>query len=86
MHQHVTGPILNLLLLLLGLPFVAGRDDRNYFSSIGVAIGLVIGVYAITFAATAFGNQGHVGALLAAWLPVFIVLPASLLSMEALRT
>jgi lipopolysaccharide export system permease protein len=86
MHQHVTGPILNLLLLLLGLPFVAGRDDRNYFTSIGVAIGLVIGVYAITFAATAFGNQGHVGALLAAWLPVFIVLPASLLSMEALRT
>jgi len=86
MHQHVTGPIMNLLLLLLGLPFVAGRDDRNYFTSIGVAIGLVIGVYAITFAATAFGNQGHVGALLAAWLPVFIVLPASLLSMEALRT
>ena len=86
MHQHVTGPIMNLLLLLLGLPFVAGRDDRNYFSSIGVAIGLIVGVYALTFAATAFGQQGHIGALLAAWLPVFIVLPASVLSMEALRT
>jgi lipopolysaccharide export system permease protein len=86
MHQHVTGPIMNLLLLLLGLPFVAGRDDRNYFSSIGVAIGLIVGVYAMTFAATAFGQQGHIGALLAAWLPVFIVLPASVLSMEALRT
>ena len=86
MHQHVTGPIMNLLLLLLGLPFVAGRDDRNYFSSIGVAIGLIVGVYAMTFAATAFGQQGHIGALLAAWLPVFVVLPASVLSMEALRT
>jgi lipopolysaccharide export system permease protein len=86
LHQHVTGPVMNLLLLLLGLPFVAGRDDRNYFSSIGVAIGLVIGIYAITFASTAFGQQGHIGALLAAWLPVFIVLPASVLSMEALRT
>ncbi|MCX5654888.1 MAG: LptF/LptG family permease [Planctomycetota bacterium] len=86
MHQHITGPIMNLLLLLLGLPFVAGRDDRNYFSSIGVAIGLVIGVYAINFAATAFGQQGHIGPLLAAWLPVFFVLPASVLSMEALRT
>ena len=86
MHQHVTSPIMNLLLLLLGLPFVAGRDDRNYLSSIGVAIGLVIGIYALTFAATAFGQQGHIGALLAAWLPVFIVLPASMLSMEALRT
>ncbi|MCX5682503.1 MAG: LptF/LptG family permease, partial [Planctomycetota bacterium] len=48
LHQHVTGPIMNLLLLLLGLPFVAGRDDRNYLSSIGVAIGLVIGIYALT--------------------------------------
>jgi len=86
MHQHVTGPIMNLLLLLLGLPFVAGREDRNYFSSIGTALGLVIGVYALTFAATAFGQQGHIGALLAAWLPVFFVLPASVLSMEALRT
>jgi len=86
MHQHVTGPIMNLLLLLLGLPFVAGREDRNYFSSIGTALGLVIGVYALTFAATAFGQQGHIGALLAAWLPVFFVLPASILSMEALRT
>jgi lipopolysaccharide export LptBFGC system permease protein LptF len=86
MHQHITGPIMNLLLLLLGLPFVAGRDDRNYFSSIGVAIGLVIGVYTINFAATAFGQQGHIGPLLAAWLPVFFVLPASVLSMEALRT
>ena len=86
MHQHVTGPIMNLLLLLLGLPFVAGREDRNYFSSIGTALGLVIGVYALTFAATAFGQQGHIGALLAAWLPVFFVLPGSILSMEALRT
>lgn len=86
LHQHVTAPILNILLLLLGLPFVAGRDDRNYFVSIGLAFGLAIGVFSITFAATAFGNAGHLRPLLAAWLPVFIVLPASILSMEATRT
>ncbi|MBE3070184.1 MAG: LptF/LptG family permease, partial [Planctomycetes bacterium] len=86
MHRHVTSPLLNILVLLLGLPFVAGRDDRNYFASIGVAVGLFIGVFVITFASTAFGNAGHVGPLLAAWLPVFIVLPASILSMESLRT
>jgi lipopolysaccharide export system permease protein len=86
MHQHVTGPIMNILLLLLGLPFVAGRDDRNYFASIGVAMGMVIGVFALTFASTAFGSTGHISPLLAAWLPVFVVLPASILSMESLRT
>jgi lipopolysaccharide export system permease protein len=86
MHQHVTSPVMNILLLLLGLPFVAGRDDRNYFISIGVAFMLVIGVFTLTFASTAFGNAGHISPLLAAWIPVFVVLPASVLSMEALRT
>jgi len=86
MHQHVTGPILNILILLLGLPFVAGREDRSYVVGISMAASLFIGVFAVRFAATAFGNAGHVGPLLAAWMPIFIVLPASILSMEALRT
>ncbi|MGB2756026.1 MAG: LptF/LptG family permease [Phycisphaerae bacterium] len=86
MHQHVTMPILNLLVLLLGLPFVAGREERNYFVSIGIAVVLFIGVYVLTFASTAFGNAGHLSPLQAAWLPIFVVLPASILSMESLRT
>jgi len=85
-HQHVTGPILNLLLLLLGLPFVAGREDRNYFASIGIAVVLVIGVFMLTFASTAFGRTGHFLPLTAAWLPVLVVLPASIVSMEGLKT
>jgi len=86
MHQHVTMPILNLLVLLLGLPFVAGREERNYFVSIGVAVVLFIGVYVLSFVSTAFGNAGHLSPLQAAWLPIFVVLPASILSMESLRT
>jgi lipopolysaccharide export system permease protein len=86
MHEHVTMPILNILVLLLGLPFVAGREERNYFASIGIAVVLFIGVYILTFASTAFGNAGHLSPLLAAWLPIFVVLPASILSMESLRT
>ncbi|KPJ70769.1 MAG: hypothetical protein AMK72_12575 [Planctomycetes bacterium SM23_25] len=86
MHQHVTGPILNVLILLLGMPFVAAREDRSYVAGILVAASLFIGVFVVRFVSTAFGNAGHVEPLLAAWLPVFIVLPASILSMEALRT
>jgi len=86
MHQHVTQPILNLLILLLGLPFVAGREERNYFVSVGLAVALVIGVFVVMFASTAFGNAGHVPPIWAAWIPVFIVLPPSILSMEMLKT
>ena len=86
MHEHVTLPILNVLLLLLGLPFVAGREDRNYFTGIGVAVLLTIGMFAFRFTCTAFGNAGHITPLLAAWLPVFVALPASVISMESLKT
>lgn len=86
MHQHVTQPILNVLILLLGLPFVAGRAERNYFVSVGVAVALVIGVFVVMFASTAFGNAGHVQPIWAAWIPVFIVLPPAILSMEMLKT
>jgi len=86
MHEHLTLPILNVLLLLLGLPFVAGREDRNYFTGIGVALLLTIGMFAFQFACRAFGNAGHITPLLAAWLPVFVALPAGIISMEALKT
>jgi len=86
LHQHVTGPLLNVLLLLLGLPFIAGREDRNYFVSIGIAVVLVIGVFVLTFASTAFGRSGHLLPITAAWLPVLVVLPASIVSMEGLKT
>ncbi|MBL7141089.1 MAG: LptF/LptG family permease [Planctomycetes bacterium] len=86
MHQHITSPILNVLILLLGLPFVAGREDRNYFVGVGLAVALVIGVFILTFAATAFGNAGHVPPIWAAWIPIFLVLPPSILSMEMLKT
>ena len=86
MHQHVTGPILNVLILLLGMPFLAAREDRSYVVSILAAAAVFIGVFGVRFVATAFGNAGHVEPLFAAWLPVFIVLPSSIQSMESLRT
>ncbi|HUS46343.1 MAG TPA: LptF/LptG family permease [Phycisphaerae bacterium] len=86
LHQHVTMPILNILVLLLGFPFVAGREERNYFVSIGITVLLFIGVYVLSFASTAFGSSGHISPLLAAWIPILVVLPASVLSMDSLRT
>jgi lipopolysaccharide export system permease protein len=86
MHQHVTQPILNLLILLLGLPFMAGREERSYVVSIGLAFVMVIGVFAVWFVATFFGNAGHVSPIWAAWIPVFLILPPSILSMEMLKT
>ncbi len=86
MHEHVTAPIMLVLVFLLGSPFVAGREEKSYFVSIGVAISLWVGVFVLTFVSRAYGNAGHIDPLLAAWLPVFVVLPASVLALESVRT
>jgi lipopolysaccharide export system permease protein len=86
LHRHVTDPILLVLGLLLALPFIAGREERSYLVSIGLALLIEMGVMVVAFAATAFGTSGHLDPLLAAWVPTFVVLPASLLALETLRT
>jgi len=86
MHRHVTDPIMLILTLLLGLPFVAGREEQSYLASISIAFILQIGVMILAFAFMAFGDTGHISPLWAAWVPPFVVLPASILAMESLRT
>lgn len=87
MHKHVTEPILILLTLLLGLPVVAGRQERSYFVGIAVSLILMVLVFAVKFTCYSFGETGHIeDPLLAAWIPVFVLLPASVISMETLRT
>jgi lipopolysaccharide export system permease protein len=86
LHQHVTDPLMLVLLMLLGLPLLVGKEERSYMISIGLAVLVVLGILVIEFASTAFGTSGDLDPLLAAWVPVFIVLPAGVLSLQTLRT
>ncbi len=86
MHRHITDPLMLVLVLLLGLPFLVGREEQSYLVSIGLAVLVVLGVLVLQFASTAFGTGGHLEPLLAAWVPTFIVLPASILSLQIVRT
>ncbi|MBN2583847.1 MAG: LptF/LptG family permease [Planctomycetes bacterium] len=86
MHKHFSKPILNLILLLLGLPFVVGQEGKSYFISISACIGLFVVVLAVEYAATEFGQSGHIHPALAAYLPVFIFTPVAIIAMETIRT
>ncbi|HOI56983.1 MAG TPA: LptF/LptG family permease [Phycisphaerae bacterium] len=86
MHKHFSKPILNVVLLLLGLPFVVGREGRSYFTSIAACIGLFVLVLAVEYAATEFGQSGHIHPILAAYLPVFVFTPVAVIAMETIRT
>ena len=86
MYQHLAKPILNLVLLLLGLPFVVGREGRNYAASVMVCIGLYVLALMVEYAAVEYGRMGYVSPLLAAFLPVLIFTPVAVWSLERVST
>jgi lipopolysaccharide export system permease protein len=86
MHKHFAKPILNLVLLLLGLPFIVGQEGKSYLLSVMVCIGLFVLVLGVEYVAVEFGRNGDLPPALAAYLPVFIFTPVAILTLDNVRT
>ena len=86
MHKHFAKPILNVVLLLLGLPFIVGQEGKSYLLSVMVCIGLFVLVLGVEYVAVEFGRSGDLPPALAAYLPVFIFTPVAILTLDNVRT
>jgi len=66
----LTFPLANLVLLLVGLPFLLGQERGR--GAEGVSLGLLLCVFyfGADFVALTLGMQGQLSPLLASWLPV----------------
>lgn len=85
-HSRFVRPVLDLTLLLLGLPLVMGAIERNVFVSFGICFWIVAS-FQLTIAAAHFcGASGLITPpALAAWLPALIFTPLAFVSMRKLR-
>jgi lipopolysaccharide export system permease protein len=84
-HTRFMRPFLDTTLLLLGLPFVITRTNRNLFISIGFCL-TVITVYMLTeLACQSLGSSGWLQPTLAAWLPVIVFAPLAVGMIDALK-
>ena len=72
MQYHLTFPLANLVLLLVGVPILLRHDRRR--SALGLAGGVLLCVFyfATDFVLRNMGIQGTLDPLLAAWLPVLL--------------
>jgi lipopolysaccharide export system permease protein len=75
LHARVVQPLLDMALVLLGIPLVLGRGSRNIFVAAGIGGGLVAGVMVVAMACHALGTNYLLSATLAAWLPLLIFGP-----------
>jgi lipopolysaccharide export system permease protein len=76
-HARIVQPVLDLLLLFLGLPLVLSRYNRNVFFAIGLCVIVVVGFYMIVLGSQYLGSNYLFGVspALAAWLPLLVFLP-----------
>ncbi|MFO0942163.1 MAG: LptF/LptG family permease [Pirellulales bacterium] len=75
-HQRLVRPLVDMAVLLLGVPILLSRPDRHMFWLAGVSLAVVGGFTAVSMGLAALGTSGYlITPHLATWLPLIIFLP-----------
>jgi lipopolysaccharide export system permease protein len=74
-HSRLLRPALDMSLILLGLPIVLIRSDRNLFWVAGASLVLVAGFSGVVMAFQSLAVAAILAPWIAAWAPVLIFLP-----------
>ncbi len=84
-HVRLTQPIVNILLLFLGLPFFLNREPHNVLVSVGWCLLVTISCFMMAFVSQNIaGTSAHPA--LAAWMPILIFGPLAALLMDNVKT
>ncbi len=86
LHHHITFPLTNILLLLLGLPFVLRHESRSNFLGIAVALAICLGYFALDMIMRDLGTQNYVPPILAAWFSVIFCGSLGICVFDSIRT
>lgn len=77
-HWRIVQPLFDMSILLIGLPLVISRGERNLFFSAGICMLVIMFMILIVIACQGLGaSQILSPPSLAAWLPVIMFLPIS---------
>ena len=80
-HLRVTNPINNLIMLLLGLPFILSRE-RNLRASASLCVLMVGAFFLFVYISRYLGLDP----LLAAWLPILLFGPVAVVMLDSVKT
>jgi lipopolysaccharide export system permease protein len=82
-HSRFVRPLLDMTLLFLGLPLIL-RGRQNIFISIAICVSVTSGFMLVVFGAQYLGAAYLISPALAAWLPLLIFVPVSIVIAEPL--
>ncbi len=76
-HSRFLQPLLDMTLLLVGLPLVLSRQDRNVFVASGLCLLVVAGFFAVVTVSHVLGMKYLISPALAAWCPLVVMVPVA---------
>ena len=85
-HSRLMRPVSDATLLMLGLPLMFSRRQRNVFLSIGICLLVAVAFSLVTLACQSLGGLNLLRPTLAAWLPILVFLPVAVAISHTLRT
>ncbi len=85
MHARMVQPLLDIALLLMGLPLVLSRENRNLFVAAGYCLLIVIVFFIVVILCHALGGSGILSPPFAAWAPLLVFAPVAYMLSAPLR-
>ncbi len=85
-HSRLTRPLLGMVLVLLGLSVILRDQNRNVIISSGLCLVLCGVFFAACYTCKMLGDNDYLNPALAAWMPVLLFGPHSLVLFDAVHT
>jgi|GEM_PF-341934 len=85
-HYHLTFPLANLLLLLVGIPLMFNYERGRSTDRIAVGGLLCVFYYSADFVFRTLGVKGQLSPLLSAWIPVLVFGSLGIMLYDSLRS
>lgn len=85
-HTRVTRPLVGMLMVVFGLSVILANPNRHVIISSGMCLLASAGMFLFVIASKYLGDQDVLPAALAAWLPVIVFGPPSLVALDAVHT
>ena len=86
LFKRITLPLTNLILLLVGLPFVMRPTNKSVFTSLGVCILIFLCYYIISFICHDLGAHKRMPPALAVSLPLIIFTAVGIYKFDSMKT
>ncbi len=83
-HARLVQPLLDINLLLLGLPVMLNRHNRNIFLAMGYCIGIAAMFLLVVIGCQQLGNASLLSPSFAAWAPLMLFVPVTMATSKSL--